>query len=147
MRSVVMLYFLLFTLALALEPHNPLGGPYRVLEVTDGDTVVLESLDRVRLIGIDTPEKHEGERLRKQALEHGLSEAEIQAMGERASSVTESLLTGRNVYVELDVEERDRYGRVLAYLYLESPDGDWTYQGKNYRQVNLVSFALAGLTH
>jgi len=39
--------------------------------------------------------------------------------------------------VELDVQERDRYRRVLAYLYLESPRGDWTYGGRRFVQVNL----------
>jgi endonuclease YncB( thermonuclease family) len=78
---------LCFSSAFALEPQGQLGGPYRVLEITDGDTVVLESLDKVRLIGIDTPEKYDGQRLNKQAAEHGLSEAEIQAMGEQASSI------------------------------------------------------------
>jgi micrococcal nuclease len=128
---------LLVGFAFALEPQGQLGGPYRVLEITDGDTVVLESFDEVRLIGIDTPEKYDGQRLNKQAAEHGLTEEEIQAMGEQASSITTNLLAGQSVYVELDIEELDRYGRILAYLYLEDSGGDWTYQGKTYKQVNL----------
>jgi len=39
--------------------------------------------------------------------------------------------------VELDVQERDRYRRVLAYLYLEDPRGDWIHGGRRFLQVNL----------
>ncbi|WP_338133781.1 thermonuclease family protein [Thermus scotoductus] len=46
-------------------------------------------------------------------------------------------LGGKRVFVELDAQERDRYGRVLAYLYLEDPRGDFHHGGKRYRQVNL----------
>jgi micrococcal nuclease len=40
-------------------------------------------------------------------------------MGARASEFTKSLVSGRKVRLEFDVERRDRYGRLLAYVYLE----------------------------
>ncbi|MEN2981657.1 MAG: thermonuclease family protein [Thermus sp.] len=41
------------------------------------------------------------------------------------------------MWVELDLQERDRYGRVLAYLYLEDPQGTDLWREGRYRQVNL----------
>ena len=107
------------------------------MRVLDGDTVELETLGTIRLIGIDTPEKFSSTKLERDAEETGRSTEAIQIMGEAASAFTESLLQGQRVWVELGVEERDRYGRVLAYLYLEDPDGEWTYNGQGFSQVNL----------
>jgi micrococcal nuclease len=58
-------------------------------------------------------------------------------LGLRAKAFLARLLQGRVVWVELDVQERDRYRRVLAYLYLEDPQGDWLYRGRRFKQVNL----------
>ena len=40
-------------------------------------------------------------------------------------------------YLEPGEEPRDRYGRLLAYLYLPDPGGDWTFGGDAFTQVNL----------
>jgi micrococcal nuclease len=113
-RLVFSLTVLTVAVVFALEPQGQRSGPYRVLEVTDGDTLELESLGSVRLIGIDTPENYEGQRLEKQARKHALPETEIQVLGEQASQTTAELLNGQSVYLELGVEQRDRYGRLLA---------------------------------
>jgi len=80
-----------------------------VIKVVDGDTFDARfadgSVERVRLILIDTPEtKHPriGE----------------QPFGKEASDFTAKLLTGKKVELELDVQERDQYGRILAYAYV-----------------------------
>lgn len=80
-----------------------------VIKVVDGDTFDARfadgSVERVRLILIDTPEtKHPriGE----------------QPFGKEASEFTAKLLTGKKVELELDVQERDQYGRILAYAYV-----------------------------
>ncbi|WP_243095468.1 MULTISPECIES: thermonuclease family protein [Thermus] len=119
---------LLLTLALALSPQGKLQGPVRVVRVVDGDTVELQGLGPVRLIGIDAPESSYNQRT---------SGAEEVRLGLEAKAFLTRMLSGRAVYVELDVQERDRYRRVLAYLYLEDPRGDWSYGGKRFRQVNL----------
>ncbi|WP_276956366.1 thermonuclease family protein [Allomeiothermus silvanus] len=131
------LLFLWSALVLALSPEGRLQGPVAVLRVVDGDTVDLEGLGRVRLIGIDTPESSANDRARLQARQSGREVEEVVRLGQEAKRFTESLLRGKRVWLELDVQERDRYGRVLAYLYLEDPRGDWSYGGKRYRQVNL----------
>lgn len=85
----------------------------RVIRVVDGDTVVIRVGDRdetVRLIGIDTPETVK-------------PNSPVECHGPEASALTSSLLpVGTRVSVSRDVEPRDDYGRLLAYVHRE-PDG------------------------
>ena len=97
------------------------GGLHYVAYVNDGDTVKLDNGERVRLIGIDTPEAHENEKLLRD-VRHRHLEGQVQlAMGKEAARFTKALLAHQKVRLEFDVEERDKYGRLLAYVYL--PDG------------------------
>lgn len=92
-------------------PAPDLYGPYDVVRVVDGDTVVLSiggRNEKVRLIGIDAPESVHPDS-RKNTEE-----------GVKASEHLSSLLDGEKVYISLDAEETDSYGRILAYLW----DGD-----------------------
>jgi micrococcal nuclease len=77
--------------------------PARVTQHTDGDTLWLSGIGKVRLIGIDTPEVHGG----------------VECYGREAAAVVRRLLPrGSAVRYRLGVEERDRYGRALAYVWL-----------------------------
>lgn len=81
----------------------------QVVRVVDGDTVELDlngRREKVRLIGVNTPETVDPRRA-------------VQAYGKEASAFTRNVLGGRTVHVERDVEQRDRYDRLLAYLYTE----------------------------
>jgi len=82
-----------------------------ILTVIDGDTVDIEidgQTERVRLIGVNTPEtKHPTK--------------PIECFGPEASAyMTQLLPKGALLRIERDVEARDRYGRMLLYLYLDS---------------------------
>ena len=83
-----------------------LGGP--VVRVVDGDTIHVRidaGVEKVRYIGVNTPEVHhptKGE-------EPG---------GREAAEVNRRLIEGKTVRLELDVRERDRYGRLLAYVWV-----------------------------
>ena len=77
-----------------------------VTRVIDGDTVVVEGVGTVRLIGIDTPETVD-------------PREPVQYFGKEASDFTKQLATGKRVRLEFDVDRTDRYGRTLAYLYLQ----------------------------
>lgn len=87
-------------------------GPtlYDVVRVVDGDTIIVRidgKDERVRLIGIDTPESvHPDASLNSE-------------LGKIASAYTKNLLEGKKVSLELDVQERDQYGRLLAYVFLD----------------------------
>ncbi|MBM4763406.1 thermonuclease family protein [Bacillus sp. B15-48] len=81
-----------------------------VISVTDGDTIRVKLVngeeERVRLTLVDTPEtKHP--RLGEQPF------------GQEASDFTTEQLTGKEVLLELDVQERDQYGRLLAYVWVD----------------------------
>jgi micrococcal nuclease len=74
-----------------------------VTKVTDGDTVRLSGIGRTRLIGVDTPEVYGG----------------VECYGREASAFTKRhLRPGTKVRYKLGVEQRDRYGRALAYVWL-----------------------------
>ena len=116
--------------ALTASPAAAVAGPPgqlpsgRVVYVVDGDTVDVRHgarVERVRLIGIDAPEAHDSAKLDRDARRSHRSKAAIEAMGRRATEFTARRLGERTVGLELDVEQRDPYGRLLAYLWL--PDG------------------------
>lgn len=114
-------------------------GPAEVLEITDGDTLRIEldgSEERVRLIGVDTPEMYESRKLELDDEDSPLNQAEIQVLGRQARAFTEAFIDGQDVYLEAGFEPRDRYGRLLAYVYLPDPDGDWELEGAWYQQLN-----------
>ncbi len=100
--------------------------PCRVVKVYDGDTFRcrLRSGEevKVRLIGVDTPESRPNKKALRDARREGVSLELILKLGRKATEFTRSLIPpGTVVYLETDVQIHDRYGRLLAYVYL--PDG------------------------
>jgi len=77
----------------------------KVVNVVDGDTFTLDSGKIVRMIGMDTPE----------TVAPGKP---IQCYGKEASKKTEELIEGKEVKLEKDVSETDRYNRLLRYVYV-----------------------------
>ncbi len=73
--------------------------------VNDGDTIVLSDARHVRYIGINAPE-----------IAHDNHKA--QAFGYAAKKYNQSLVRSKNVRLEFDKEKHDRYGRLLAYIFL-----------------------------
>lgn len=74
--------------------------------VVDGDTVVLDGGERVRLVGVDTPELHR-------------PGWPVQYFAREAKAFTKRLVQGRRVKLGFDRERADKYGRTLGYLWLE----------------------------
>jgi micrococcal nuclease len=117
MRRIVLLLVALAVVVVLVarggrESSRPGFGRARVLRVVDGDTIRVllgGRTERVRYIGVDTPE----------SVKPGTP---VQCFGERASRANAALVAGRSVRLVGDVEQRDRYGRLLAYVYRE-PDG------------------------
>ena len=100
-------------------------GPAEALQgivtwVHDGDTIEIEKLGKVRLIGIDTPEREDSPRdafLQRQ----GVSATRQREIYRKAKAFNISYVKGQRVSLTFDHPPRDRYGRLLAYVYL--PDG------------------------
>ncbi|MDN4593830.1 thermonuclease family protein [Polycladomyces subterraneus] len=80
----------------------------KVVDVIDGDTIVVNlngKNEKLRMILIDTPETVYPNKPK-------------QPFGKEASDFTKKLLLNKTVELEMDVQERDQYGRLLAYVYL-----------------------------
>ena len=87
-------------------------SPILVTKVSDGDTFWVTypsgKEEKIRLIGIDTPEARKTGR------------TDVEFFGKEASAYAKSLLLNKRVRLEFDVQKVDRYKRTLAYAYLES---------------------------
>jgi micrococcal nuclease len=97
---------LLFALLAAPVVATTLEG--NVVRVVDGDTIHVRigaRVESVRYIGVNTPEVHHPQRGEE-------------AGGREATAVNRELVAGKHVRLELDVQARDRYGRVLAYVWI-----------------------------
>jgi len=78
----------------------------KVTRVVDGDTIILDGNERVRIIGVDTPEtKH--------------PQKPVEYFGKEAAAFTKRMVEGKKVRLEYDWQKQDRYGRTLAYVYLD----------------------------
>ncbi|MDP8298446.1 MAG: thermonuclease family protein [Candidatus Tantalella remota] len=84
---------------------------YRVRHVVDGDTIELSGGEKVRYIGIDTPETM------KRTVAGWMPAFE--PWGAEAKEFNRSLVAGKKVVLEFDVDKRDKYGRLLAYVYVD----------------------------
>jgi len=87
----------------------------RVERVIDGDTILLENGEKVRLIGIDAPEYYKLTDKEK----FGLDEDYLYEWGVKAKLYLEDRILNKDVSLKYDREKRDCYGRLLAYVYLD----------------------------
>lgn len=92
------IFVLLFILPLSLFGDS-LPTKARVIFVADGDTVQLDTGQFVRLLGIDTPEKR-------------------QEYYAKAKDFCRKKVLGKTVFLEYGPEKKDRYGRLLAYVFV-----------------------------
>jgi micrococcal nuclease len=90
-----------------------------VERVVDGDTLKLENGARVRLIGIDTPEMHDSAKLARDSQRTKQDVSTIKALGRQAYEFTKNLVENKRVRLVFDVEKKDKYGRLLAYVYID----------------------------
>jgi micrococcal nuclease len=93
-----------------------------VEKITDGDTfsVIFNGRkEKIRLIGIDTPESRRNKRSQLQSDQEGINQETVVKMGKQAKEFISTLIKkGDRVKLEFDVQERDKYGRFLCYVYL-----------------------------
>ncbi len=98
----------------------------QVERIVDGDTICVNYngvSEKVRLIGVDTPE----------TVHPTIGE---EAYGHEASDYTMARLSNQIIELELDVQERDQYGRLLAYIWIGSELFNETLVREGYAQVS-----------
>jgi len=118
--------------------NSPDYNSILVTRVVDGDTLMMENGEYLRLLGIDTPEMHESSKLHRDALRSKQSVEEIQRMGRQSYEFTRRLAEGKRVRLEFDTEKYDKYNRMLAYVFLE--DG-------TFLNGRIVEEGYASITH
>lgn len=83
----------------------------KVIRIIDGDTIELDGGIKLRYIGIDTPE----------TLHPTIG---VECFGAESSKKNSELVLNKEVRLEKDVSETDRYGRILRYVYIASTSGE-----------------------
>lgn len=108
-KWIIAVFVLLLSAGCTLEPSDSNLISAEVTRVVDGDTINVRingKEETVRLLLIDTPETvHPSQ--------------PVQPFGPEASNYVKDLLNGKNVQLEMDIGKRDKYGRLLAYLYVD----------------------------
>jgi micrococcal nuclease len=110
------------------EARRAVSQEYRVVQVLDGDTIVVRgggAPETIRLLGVDTPETHHPTK-------------PVQCYGPEASAYTARRLFGQLVRLEDDVERHDVYGRRLAYVYLHGRNFEQELLRKGYARLLVI---------
>ncbi len=96
-----------------------------VKRVVDGDTIELSSGEKVRYIGVNTPESVD-------------PRTPVQCFGKEASQRNKDLVEGKEVRLVADVGDKDRYGRLLRYVYVGDTFINLELVREGYAQVDTV---------
>lgn len=134
--SILLLAFILFgcreqTKNVSTLIDNSARSPsiYGVSKLVDGDTFWVDNGSedgmKIRLIGMNTPEHQNRWKKKKEPF------------GVEAKNYVDSLIWGRSVRLEFDVDSLDRYGRTLAYVFLE----DNTFLNAHLVEIGLAQVA------
>ncbi len=108
---LVIIFGFIFLMIVFKTPENqttPSG--VLVTKVIDGDTIEIEGGQRVRYLGVDTPETKDPRKT-------------VECFGKEAAGKNRELVEGKRVILEKDISDTDKYGRLLRYVYLPLPEG------------------------
>ncbi len=95
-----------------------------VRTVIDGDTIELSSGERIRYVGIDTPE---------------ITNGKHECYGHRAAARNRELVEGKTIRIERDISETDRYGRLLRYVWVGNTFVNATLIAEGYATTLTIS--------
>jgi micrococcal nuclease len=98
--GIFLLFLLILVLALFFVTVENLNQRTKVKEVIDGDTILLGNGQKIRYIGIDTPERSD-------------------PFYREAKELNRKLVQDKDLVLEFDAQSEDRYGRLLAYVYVD----------------------------
>lgn len=109
---ILVIIFGFIFLTIVFKPPENQTAPSGILvtKVIDGDTIEIEGGQRVRYLGVDTPETKDPRKT-------------VECFGKEAAGNNRELVDGKRVILEKDISDTDKYGRLLRYVYLPLPDG------------------------
>ncbi len=93
----------------------------KVLWIYDGDTIKVKGLGKVRLIGIDTPEYNASSRDNFYTKKYNIKAEQLRKISRLAKKYNLKHVKGKRVKLEFDRTKKDKYDRLLAYVFL--PNG------------------------
>ncbi len=110
LAAVLTLFFLIFIFFSNSSPVSNNKSGILVTKVIDGDTIEIEGGQRVRYLGVDTPETKDPRR-------------PVQCFGKEASNKNKELVEGKRIILEKDITDMDKYNRLLRFVYLDLGNG------------------------
>lgn len=115
-RLLILLFLFIWATPLAAEINNG-----RVSWIYDGDTIKIEEIGKVRLLGIDSPEQEDSPRDNYYWKHYRIGSERLRETARKALKYNIHQVKGKTVRLEFDRDRQDKFGRTLAYVYL--PDG------------------------
>lgn len=119
LRRLLLTCFFLILSGVSLQAGELKG---KVSWIYDGDTLQVENIGKVRLIGIDTPEYEASSRDNFYLQNFAIQPEVLRKISQQAKNFQVRQVKGKIVHLECDNIERDKHDRLLAYVYL--PDGN-----------------------
>lgn len=113
--SLILSSFYYFSDTLNKNEINISSSGVLVTKVIDGDTIEVEGGEKVRYLGVDTPETKDPRK-------------PVQCFGKEASNKNKELVEGKRVILEKDITDKDKYNRLLRFVFL--PLGPSTSSGQ-----------------
>lgn len=98
----------------------------KVLYAVDGDTIWVDidgDEEKIRFVGVNTPELAKDEK-------------PAEFMAEEAKNFTSNAIKGKEIYLEKDVTDKDKYDRMLRYIWLEKPNANPTKKDIEEKTLN-----------
>jgi micrococcal nuclease len=107
---------------IGLEAVTTYKEPARVMRIINGDTLTIiyqGKWEEIKLLGLDMPETTLNDRVYEKALKNSTTPAEIINRGLTGREFVKKYLQyGSQIWIEFDVQKRDRFSRLLGYAYL-----------------------------
>jgi micrococcal nuclease len=123
MKTVAMILIMTaLILGIGLEAVHVFKEPARVMRIINGDTLTIlyqGKWEEIKLLGLDMPETTLNDRVYEKALKNSTTPAEIINRGLTGREFVKKYLQyGSQIWIEFDTQKRDRFARLLGYVYL-----------------------------
>lgn len=117
-KYFLVLFIILSVTFIVFITTKDTGQTLIIKKVIDGDTILLSNDEKVRLIGIDTPEIYDNNKLNYDIKRLGVSKKVLKKAGKVSKIFVKKIAEGRKAKLVFGPEKIDKYGRTLAFIYL-----------------------------